>query len=200
MMAVPSGYVYKDGAYWSNADGSGPYGVNSAGLAVPMWSGAQVLKTQPGDTSSNLLAETILTQIVIPPGALLLGGYLMVHWLIERTGGADTYTFRGRIGTLGTIGDATIFTPTSMGASAVASIAYTMPIVRKDSTTVQKLHPGTSSNVSAWAASSTGSVRIPNTIGNMDLATNYLSFSVAWTTGGVDTLTLGQLMAYIINP
>ena len=31
-MAIPEGYFYKDGAYW-NIDGSGPYGVDSAGVA-----------------------------------------------------------------------------------------------------------------------------------------------------------------------
>lgn len=34
-MAVPTGYFYKDGAYW-NIDGSGPYGITSGGVAVPL--------------------------------------------------------------------------------------------------------------------------------------------------------------------
>lgn len=36
-MADPAGYVYKDGAYWSTADGSGPYGVTPAGLLIPLF-------------------------------------------------------------------------------------------------------------------------------------------------------------------
>lgn len=37
-MAVPTGYFYKDGAYW-NIDGSGPYGISAGGVAIPLFSG-----------------------------------------------------------------------------------------------------------------------------------------------------------------
>lgn len=54
-MADPAGYVYKDGAYWSTADGSGPYGVTPAGLLIPLfefaykgdWSGRPAASAVP---------------------------------------------------------------------------------------------------------------------------------------------------------
>jgi hypothetical protein len=77
-MAVPSGYDYKDGAYWKAEDGSGPYAITAGGVAVLMspYAYVGVLASRPAANSLPAGTEIVLTDIGI-------GGYS--HWKTDGT-------------------------------------------------------------------------------------------------------------------
>lgn len=97
-MAVPTGYYYHNGAYWSLADGSGPYGITPGGVAIPLW-GSALLGNVSTDTSlTGLTSEEILYSLVIKAGTVGLNDVLSVHPLFSYTNSANNKTLRVKIG------------------------------------------------------------------------------------------------------
>ncbi len=118
-MAVPAGYFYKDGAYW-DIDGSGPYGINSSGIAVPLFSGFSILYQRAGTIAAPVTTLSgdgtaksfvLPENVLIPAGTLTLGSTLLVSARFRRTalaGAPVAANCTTRFGSTNTVADSAV--------------------------------------------------------------------------------------------
>lgn len=150
--------------------------------------GRTTLYAKDTRATTQSTTEVVLGQYLIPANVIQVGDRVRVICTYSKSGTVETETVKFRLGTAGTIADATIQSNTAL-ATTQDSMGLLLDFKLMSATSIQKLGNG---GTSGYAGSSSGAYPAPVTISSASANALYLSLT-AFLSVGSETAALEDM-------